>query len=49
MGKLSGLYPVDPDQALLCDEVMYVVDGIAVNDALFNNQIVSVNKYSVEE
>lgn len=30
-------------------EVMYVVDGIAVNDALFNNQIVSVNKYSVEE
>ncbi|MCI0691620.1 TonB-dependent receptor [candidate division KSB1 bacterium] len=30
-------------------EVMYVVDGVAVNDALFNNQIVSVNKYSVEE
>jgi glutathione S-transferase len=25
-GKLAGLYPSDPFQALLCDEVMYVVE-----------------------
>ena len=25
-GKLAGLYPTDPLQALLCDEVMYVVE-----------------------
>jgi glutathione S-transferase len=25
-GKLAGLYPTDPFQALLCDEVMYVVE-----------------------
>ena len=25
-GKLAGLYPADPFQALLCDEVMYVVE-----------------------
>ena len=25
-GKLAGLYPTDPYQALLCDEVMYVVE-----------------------
>jgi glutathione S-transferase len=25
-GKLAGLYPEDPFQALLCDEVMYVVE-----------------------
>jgi outer membrane receptor protein involved in Fe transport len=30
-------------------EVMYLVDGVSVNDALFNSQIVSVNKYAVEE
>jgi glutathione S-transferase len=26
VGKLAGLYPTDPYQALLCDEVMYVVE-----------------------
>jgi glutathione S-transferase len=26
VGKLTGLYPTDPFQALLCDEVMYVVE-----------------------
>jgi outer membrane receptor protein involved in Fe transport len=30
-------------------EVVYMVDGISVNDALFNSQIVAVNKYSVQE
>lgn len=25
-GKLAGLYPTDPLQALLCDEVAYVVE-----------------------
>ena len=25
-GRLAGLYPTDPYQALLCDEVMYVVE-----------------------
>lgn len=30
-------------------EVVYMVDGVAVNDPLFNSEIVSVNKYSVQE
>ncbi len=30
VGKLAGLYPTDPFQALLCDEVMYVVEEAAV-------------------
>lgn len=30
-------------------EVIYMVDGVAVNDAQFNNEIVQVNKYSVQE
>ena len=30
VGKLAGLYPVDPYQALLCDEVMYVVEEASV-------------------
>jgi outer membrane receptor protein involved in Fe transport len=30
-------------------EVVYLVDGVSVNDALFNSEIVSVNKYSVQE
>lgn len=30
VGKLAGLYPVDPLQALLCDEVAYVVEEAAV-------------------
>jgi glutathione S-transferase len=29
-GKLAGLYPTDSFQALLCDEVMYVVEEAAV-------------------
>jgi len=29
-GKLAGLYPTDPLQALLCDEVMYVVEESTV-------------------
>lgn len=29
-GKLSGLYPTDPLQALLCDEVAYVVEEASV-------------------
>jgi prostaglandin-H2 D-isomerase / glutathione transferase len=29
-GKLTGLYPTDPFQALLCDEVMYVVEEATV-------------------
>ncbi len=29
-GKLGGLYPADPLQALLCDEVMYVVEEAGV-------------------
>ncbi|MFZ6689797.1 glutathione S-transferase family protein [Undibacterium sp. SXout11W] len=29
-GKLAGLYPIDPLQALLCDEVMYVVEESTV-------------------
>ncbi len=29
-GKLAGLYPTDPLQALLCDEVMYVVEEAGV-------------------
>jgi prostaglandin-H2 D-isomerase / glutathione transferase len=29
-GKLAGLYPSDPLQALLCDEVMYVIEEAAV-------------------
>jgi prostaglandin-H2 D-isomerase / glutathione transferase len=30
VGKLTGLYPTDPLQALLCDEVMYVVEEATV-------------------
>lgn len=30
VGKLAGLYPSDPYQALLCDEVMYVVEDASV-------------------
>ena len=30
VGKLAGLYPQDAYQALLCDEVMYVVEEAAV-------------------
>jgi glutathione S-transferase len=30
VAKLSGLYPTDPLQALLCDEVMYVVEESTV-------------------
>ena len=30
VGKLAGLYPTDPLQALLCDEVMYVVEEAGV-------------------
>ncbi|MGZ5779574.1 MAG: glutathione S-transferase family protein [Burkholderiaceae bacterium] len=30
VGKLAGLYPADAYQALLCDEVMYVVEEAAV-------------------
>ncbi len=30
-GKLAGLYPTDPFQALLCDEVMCVVEEASVN------------------
>ena len=30
VGKLAGLYPTDPYQALLCDEVMYVVEEASV-------------------
>ncbi|MDI1246976.1 MAG: glutathione S-transferase family protein [Rhodoferax sp.] len=30
VGKLAGLYPVDPYQALLCDEVMCVVEEASV-------------------
>ena len=29
-GKLAGLYPADPFQALLCDEVTYVVEDAGV-------------------
>jgi glutathione S-transferase len=29
-GRLGGLYPTDPFQALLCDEVMYVVEEAGV-------------------
>ena len=29
-GKLAGLYPTDPLQALLCDEVAYVVEEASV-------------------
>ncbi|MBE2263089.1 MAG: glutathione S-transferase family protein [Burkholderiaceae bacterium] len=29
-GKLAGLYPADPFQALLCDEVTYVVEEASV-------------------
>lgn len=29
-GKLAALYPLDPFQALLCDEVMYVVEEASV-------------------
>lgn len=29
-GKLAGLYPTDPLQALFCDEVMYVVEEASV-------------------
>lgn len=30
VGKLAGLYPADPFQALLCDEVAYVVEEAGV-------------------
>lgn len=30
VGKLTGLYPTDPFQALLCDEVAYVVEEAGV-------------------
>lgn len=30
VGKLTGLYPTDPLQALFCDEVMYVVEEAGV-------------------
>jgi glutathione S-transferase len=30
VGKLAGLYPTDPLQALYCDEVMYVVEEASV-------------------
>jgi outer membrane receptor protein involved in Fe transport len=30
-------------------EVLYMVDGIVINDPLFNSEVVTVNKYSVEE
>ncbi|RMD89766.1 MAG: TonB-dependent receptor [Calditrichaeota bacterium] len=30
-------------------EVVYYIDGIAVNDPLFNSEIIDVNKYTVEE
>jgi glutathione S-transferase len=30
VGKLTGLYPADPFQALLCDEVAYVVEDAGV-------------------
>ena len=30
VGKLAGLYPTDAYQALLCDEVMYVVEEAGV-------------------
>ncbi|MFQ5630135.1 MAG: carboxypeptidase-like regulatory domain-containing protein, partial [bacterium] len=30
-------------------EAVYMVDGVSVNDALFNSQIPQVNKYSVQE
>lgn len=30
VGKLAGLYPTDAYQALLCDEVMYVVEDASV-------------------
>ena len=30
VGKLTGMYPTDPLQALLCDEVMYVVEEAGV-------------------
>ncbi len=30
VGKLSGIYPTDPYQALLCDEVMFVVEEASV-------------------
>jgi glutathione S-transferase len=30
VGKLAGLYPTDPLQALFCDEVMYVVEESTV-------------------
>jgi glutathione S-transferase len=29
-GKLAGLYPTDPFQALLCDEVMFVIEEAGV-------------------
>ncbi|MFQ5603905.1 MAG: TonB-dependent receptor domain-containing protein [bacterium] len=30
-------------------EVVYMIDGIAVNDPLFNNEVVEVNKYAIDE
>jgi glutathione S-transferase len=30
VGKLAGLYPADPYQALLCDEVMAVIEDATI-------------------
>ena len=30
-------------------EIVYLIDGIAVNDPLFNNEIINVNKYAIDE
>jgi len=30
-------------------EAVYMIDGIAVNDPLFNNEVIEVNKYAIEE
>lgn len=30
-------------------ETVYLIDGIAVNDPLFNNEVIDVNKYAIDE
>ncbi|MFQ5650052.1 MAG: TonB-dependent receptor domain-containing protein [bacterium] len=30
-------------------EVVYLIDGLSVNDPLFNNEVVDVNKYAIDE
>lgn len=30
-------------------EVVYLIDGVAVNDPLFNNEVIDVNKYAIDE